>query len=116
MKATESHGRVKLQIMCVPHHNKCLISLRIHHVDIELVEASEGWLGDLPQGEHEANSGEGAFATREGPHVTHAIILPSRRLYLYMCQKKFVYYLYWVFLSIKQKKKGCACSRLQIFV
>ena len=61
-----------------------------HHVDVKLIEASEWGFRDLPQGEHEADSGEGAFPTRQRPHVTHAIILPARRLYLYMHQNRSV--------------------------
>lgn len=54
-----------------------------HHVDVELIEASEGRLCDLPQREHEANSGEGAFTTGQRPHVTHTIVLSARRLHLH---------------------------------
>lgn len=62
----------------------CEITLFLctHHVDVELIEASEGRFCDLPKGEHETNRGEGAFTTRQRPHVTHTIILPARRLYL----------------------------------
>lgn len=69
-----------------------LIFLCAHHVDVELIEASEGRLGDLPEWEHEANSGEGAFATRQRPHVAYIIFLAARRIYLY--QKRCVFYFY----------------------
>lgn len=59
-----------------------ILLLCTHHVDVELIEASEGRLCDFPQGEHEANSGEGALAARQRPHVTRTVILPTRRLHL----------------------------------
>lgn len=59
-----------------------ILLLCTHHVDVKLIEASEWGLGDFPQGEHEANSGEGALAARQRPHVTRTVILPTRRLHL----------------------------------
>lgn len=56
--------------------------VRAHHVDVELVEASERRLGDFPQRQHEADGGEGALAAGQRPHVARAIFLPAWRLHL----------------------------------
>lgn len=64
-----------------------------YHVDVELIEASEGRLGDFPQREHEANRREGAFAPGQGPHVARTVVLSARRRHLYVCQNRLVCYL-----------------------
>ena len=53
-----------------------------HHVDIKLVQAPEGGLGDLPQGKDEADSRKGALPSGQRAHVAHAVVLPTGRFNL----------------------------------
>lgn len=51
------------------------------HIDIKLIQASEGRLCDFPQGEDEADSWERTLSPGEGAHVTHATVLSTWRLH-----------------------------------
>lgn len=77
---TFKHKRVRV----CPLTRFCVcVCVCFHHVDVELVEASERRFGDLPQRQHEANGGEGALATGQRPHVAYLVVLAPRRIHLY---------------------------------
>lgn len=42
-----------------------------YHEDVKLVQAAERRLGDVPQGQDEADGGEGALPSRQAAHVSH---------------------------------------------
>lgn len=51
------------------------------HVDVKLIQAPEGGLCDLPQGQNEADCGEGTLSSRQRPHVANAVVLSARRFH-----------------------------------
>lgn len=54
-----------------------------YHIDVKLVEAPEGGLSDLPEGEDKTHCREGSLSSRQRPHVTHTVVLTAWRLHLY---------------------------------
>lgn len=68
--------------MATTHPQTGEAKMSLYHVDIKLVQASEGRLGNGPQREDEAHGGEGALAAGEGSHVVESRSVPLSRLHL----------------------------------